>query len=78
VADNNRIRDRGVVIDDAFAGLQRWGLRVIVIAAAAYIIGWGIGHVWMVLFPVSMALIISTVLAPPAGWLRSKGWPSSS
>jgi predicted PurR-regulated permease PerM len=77
VADNNRIRDRGVVIDDAFAGLQRWGLRVIVIAAAAYIIGWGIGHVWMVLFPVSMALIISTVLAPPAGWLRSKGWPAA-
>ena len=77
MADNNRIRDRGVVIDDAFAGLQRWGLRVIVIAAAAYIIGWGIGHVWMVLFPVSMALIISTVLAPPAGWLRSKGWPAA-
>ena len=77
MADNNRIRDRGVVIDDAFAGLQRWGLRVVVIAAAAYIIGWGIGHVWMVLFPVSMALIISTVLAPPAGWLRSKGLPAA-
>jgi predicted PurR-regulated permease PerM len=77
VAENNRIRDRGVVIDDAFAGLQRWGLRVVVIAAAAYIIGWGIGHVWMVLFPISMALIISTVLAPPAGWLRSKGWPAA-
>jgi predicted PurR-regulated permease PerM len=77
VAENNRIRDRGVVIDDAFAGLQRWGLRVVVIAAAAYIIGWGIGHVWMVLFPISMALIISTVLVPPAGWLRSKGWPAA-
>jgi predicted PurR-regulated permease PerM len=77
VADNNRIRDRGVVIDDAFAGLQRWGLRVIVIAAAGYILGWGIGHVWMVLFPIAMALIISTILAPPAGWLRSKGWPSA-
>ena len=77
MADNNRIRDRGVVIDDAFAGLQRWGLRVVVIAAAAYIIGWGIGHVWMVLFPISMALIISTVLSPPATWLRSKGWPAA-
>jgi predicted PurR-regulated permease PerM len=77
VADEKRIRDRGVVIDDAFAGLQRWGLRVIVIAAAAYVIGWGIGHIWMVFFPVSMALIVSTVLGPPVAWLRHKGWPAA-
>lgn len=73
----NKIRDRGVVIDEAFGNLQRWGLRLVVIAAAAYVIGWGIGHVWMVLFPVAMALIISTVLVPPVAWLRSKGWPSA-
>jgi predicted PurR-regulated permease PerM len=77
VADDKRIRDRGVVIDDAFGGMQRWGLRIIVIAGAAYVIGWGIGHIWMVLFPVSMALIVATVLGPPVSWLRSKGWPSS-
>lgn len=78
VADNDRIRDRGVVIDDAFAGMQRWGLRVVVIAAAAYVIGWGIGHIWMVLFPVSMALIVATILTPPVAWLRSKGWPPAA
>lgn len=78
MADNDRIRDRGVVIDDAFAGMQRWGLRVVVIAAALYIIGWGIGHAWMVLFPVSMALIVATILTPPVAWLRSKGWPSAA
>jgi predicted PurR-regulated permease PerM len=77
VPENNRIRDRGVVIDDAFGGLQRWGLRIVVIAAAAYVIGWGIGHVWMVLFPVSLAMIVATVLGPPVSWLRSKGWPSA-
>lgn len=76
MADKKKIRDRGVVIDEGFAGMQRWGLRVIVIAAAAYVIGWAIGHVWMVLFPVSIALIVSTVLGPPVAWLRSKGWPS--
>ncbi|MET0930890.1 MAG: AI-2E family transporter [Aeromicrobium sp.] len=76
MADNNRIRDRGVVIDDAFGGLQRWGLRIVVIAAAAYVLGWGIGHIWMVLFPISLALIVATVLGPPVNFLRSKGWPS--
>jgi predicted PurR-regulated permease PerM len=77
MAEEHRIRDRGVVIDDAFAGLQRWGLRLVVIAAAAYVVGWGIGHIWMVLFPVSMALIVATVLSPPVSWLRSKGAPAA-
>jgi predicted PurR-regulated permease PerM len=77
MADEQRIRDRGVVIDDAFAGLQRWGLRIVVIAAAAYVLGWGIGHIWMVLFPVSMALIVATVLSPPVSWLRKKGLPAA-
>lgn len=77
MAESERIRDRGVVIDDAFSGLQRWGLRIVVIAAAAFVVGWGIGHVWVVLFPVSMALIVATILAPPVTWLRSKGWPSA-
>ncbi|MCW2830360.1 MAG: family transporter [Aeromicrobium sp.] len=74
--DNNRIRDRGVVIDEAFGNMQRWGLRIVAIAAAAYVLGWAIGHIWIVLFPISMALIVSTVLAPPVSWLRSKGWPA--
>ncbi|MCW2799482.1 MAG: family transporter [Aeromicrobium sp.] len=72
----NQVRDRGVVIDEAFGTMQRWGLRIIVIAAAAWAIGWGIGHVWVVIFPVSLALIVTTVLGPPAAWLRSKGWPA--
>jgi predicted PurR-regulated permease PerM len=77
VADQQRIRDRGVVIDDAFTGLQRWGIRIVVIAAAAYVLGWGIGHIWVVLFPVSMALIVATVLSPPVSWLRAKGLPAA-
>jgi predicted PurR-regulated permease PerM len=75
-ANDKQIRDRGVVIDEWFGGMQRWGLRIIVIAAAAWIIGWVIGHSWMVLFPISIALILSTVLAPPTSWLRSRHVPS--
>jgi predicted PurR-regulated permease PerM len=76
VADNNQIRDRAVVIDDGLAHLQKWGLRIIVIGVAAWVLGWGIGHIWMVLYPVALALIVTTVLGPPAAWLRSKGWPA--
>jgi predicted PurR-regulated permease PerM len=74
--NNNKIRDRAVVIDEGLANLQRWSLRVVVIAAAAWVVGWGVGHIWTVIYPVALALIVTTVLGPPAAWLRSKGWPA--
>lgn len=77
MTEEKRIRDRGVVIDEGIGTMQRWGLRIIVIAAAAWVLGWLIGHVWVVIFPVAMALIVTTILGPPAAWLRSKGWPSA-
>jgi len=77
VTERKQIRDRAVVIDEGIGVLQRWGLRIIVIAAAAWILGWVIGHTWVVIFPVALALIVTTILSPPAAWLRSKGWPAA-
>lgn len=73
---NKNVRDRGVVIDEGLGNLQRWGLRILVIAAAAWVLGWMVGHTWIVIYPVALALIVTTVLGPPAAWLRSKGWPA--
>lgn len=70
------VRDRAVVIDQAFAVLQRWGLRLVVLAAAVYVLGWIVGHLWMVFFPLSLALLVATVLAPPVTWLRRHKVPS--
>ena len=69
-------RDRAAVIDDAFGGLQRWSIRLIVIAAALFVLGWIVGHLWVVIFPVAIALIISTVLEPPSSWLRERRVPA--
>jgi len=69
-------RDRAAVIDDAFGGLQRWSIRVIVIAAALFVLGWIVGHLWVVIFPVALALIVSTVLEPPTAWLRERRVPA--
>ncbi len=74
--EDKRIRDRGVVIDEGIGVMQKWGLRIVVIAAAGWVLGWIIGHTWVVIFPVAMAMIVTTILGPPAAWLRSKGWPS--
>jgi putative heme transporter len=69
-------RDRAAVIDDAFAGMQRWGLRLVVIAASVYVLGWVVGEMWVIIFPVVMALIVSTLLVPAVTWLRDRNVPS--
>lgn len=69
-------RDRATVIDDAFAGMQRWGLRLVVIAAAVFVLGWFVGELWVIIFPVMLALIVSTVLVPAVSWLRNRRVPS--
>lgn len=69
-------RDRAAVIDNGFADIQRWGLRLVVIAAAVFVLGWIVGQLWVVIFPVALALIVATVLEPPASWLRRKKVPS--
>ncbi len=74
---SDAVRDRGNVIDQGFASLQRWGLRIVVIAAAVYVLGWVVGKLWMVFFPISLALVVATVLAPPVSWLRRKKVPSA-
>jgi len=69
-------RDRAAVIEDGFAGLQRWGLRLVLIAAGLFVIGWTIGHLWVVIFPAVLAAIVTTVLQPGAAWLRRHKVPS--
>lgn len=76
MSENKQVRDRAAVIDDAFGGMQRWAIRIVAIAAAAFVLGWMIGHIWVIVFPVAMALIVTTVLEPPASWLRRKGLPA--
>ena len=63
------------MIDRGFAIFQRWALRAVVIAAAAYVLGWVVGRTWMIWFPVALALVIATVLAPPVTWLRRRRVP---
>lgn len=71
-----QVRDRAVVIDEGFDGMQRWAVRIVVIAAATLAVGWLIGQLWVIVFPVALALIVSTVLEPPVSWLRRHRVPS--
>jgi predicted PurR-regulated permease PerM len=72
----DRSRDRATVIENGFANLQRWGLRIVLIAAGVFVVGWTIGQLWVVVFPAILALIVTTVLSPGAVWLRRRRVPS--
>ena len=51
------------------------GWRLLVVAAAVLFVLLAISKVLVVVVPVIVALFLSTVLVPPARWLRRRGWP---
>lgn len=65
--------DRGEVIERGIARTARWSLRLVLIAAGAVVLWTVAGWLWVVLLPVLLALIITTVLWPPVKWLRGRG-----
>jgi len=62
-------RDRTLVIGDAFASMARWSLRILLVAAAVYLLGYLVRELWSVLLPLMLALLLSAVLYPLVDWL---------
>ncbi len=49
--------------------------RALVVGAAVYVLVVAFGRLRVVVVPLIVALFLSTVLVPPAQWLRKRGWP---
>jgi predicted PurR-regulated permease PerM len=63
-------------------GVPRWldrgaaiGWRFLVVAAAILVVVLALSRVLVVVVPVVVALFLSTILTPPARWLRRRHWP---
>lgn len=67
--------DRADVIGEGARWFAGWCLRFLIVGAALYVAMWALGKVWTGLLPVLLALIVATVLAPPAAWLMKHKWP---
>lgn len=72
-AANRRWTDRGEAIGHGLTWLARWSTRLALAAVGVYLVWWLIGKLWVVVMPVLLGLLITTVLWPPARWLRSRG-----
>jgi putative heme transporter len=68
-------RARSAAIADALASLARWSLRLLLIALGFAGLWWLLAKLWVIVMPVVLALLISTVLHPAAAWLRRRGAP---
>ncbi|MER5671807.1 AI-2E family transporter [Pseudonocardia alni] len=60
---------RGTVIGNGLTWLAAWSLRVALIAVGLVILGYVIGMLWVVAWPVVLAILLATVLRPPAALL---------
>ncbi|WP_295624087.1 AI-2E family transporter [uncultured Corynebacterium sp.] len=69
--------DRADVIGEGARWFAGWCLRFLIVCAAAYVAWLALGKVWAGLLPVLLALIVATVLGPPAAWLIRRKFPDA-
>ncbi|MGW4090175.1 AI-2E family transporter [Nocardia sp. NPDC004750] len=71
-------RDRGDVIGVGLLWLAKWALCIVAIAAGAWVLGFVVARLWVVILPVALAIVIATVLWPPVRWLTARGLPPAA
>jgi predicted PurR-regulated permease PerM len=76
-AGDRRWTDRGAAIGHGVSWLARWSTRLALVAVGFWLLWTLIGRLWVVVMPVLLGLLITTVLWPPARWLRSRGLPAA-
>ena len=67
--------DRAERLERATRRVAVASAQLLLIAAALVVIGWVLGRLWVVLLPVVLGLLFSTVLWPATRFLRRHGWP---
>ncbi|MFE3316717.1 AI-2E family transporter [Nocardia sp. NPDC059195] len=62
-------RDRGDAIGGGILWLAKWSLCIVAIAAGAWVLGTVTARLWVVILPVALAIVVTTILWPPTRWL---------
>ena len=70
--------DRGTVIGAGGIWLAKVSACVVLIAAGAVVLGWIIEKMWVVVLPVALAIVVSTVLWPPTRALMKRRVPPAA
>ncbi|WP_132471490.1 AI-2E family transporter [Rhodococcus sp. SMB37] len=70
--------DRGALIGVGGIWLAKWSGCLVLIAAAAVVLGWIIEQMWVILLPVALAIVVSTILWPPTRGMTKRGVPPAA
>jgi putative heme transporter len=70
-------RERGDVIGSGILWLAKWSLCIVAIAAGAWIIGTITARLWVVILPVALAIVVTTILWPLTRWLTRRKLPAA-
>ncbi|MFD6399276.1 AI-2E family transporter [Nocardia sp. NPDC060249] len=62
-------RERGDVIGGGILWLAKWSLCIVAIAAGAWVLGTITARLWVVILPVALAVVVTTILWPLTRWL---------
>lgn len=65
------------LIGQGLIWLSQWSLRLLLVGAAAVLLVLAIAKLWVIVLPLFLALLLSTVLQPPVELLRRKGVPGA-
>ncbi|WP_233498397.1 AI-2E family transporter [Blastococcus sp. TF02A-26] len=67
--------ERGAKLQRGIRTLAIFSAELLLIVLALYVLGEVLGMLWVVLLPIVLGLLITTVLWPPTRFLRRHGWP---
>ncbi|KAA0023934.1 AI-2E family transporter [Antrihabitans cavernicola] len=69
---------RGDVIGKGIFWLAKWSLCIVAVAAGAWVLGFVTAKLWVIVLPVLLAVVISTVLWPPTRAMTKRGLPPAA
>jgi predicted PurR-regulated permease PerM len=70
--------DRGALIGVGGIWLAKWSGCLVLIAAAAVVLGWIIQQMWVIILPIALAIVVSTILWPPTRGMTKRGVPPAA
>ncbi|MGX6511348.1 AI-2E family transporter [Rhodococcus sp. SJ-2] len=70
--------DRGTLLGVGGIWLAKWSGCLVLIAAAAVVLGWVIEKMWVIILPVALAIVVSTILWPPTRGMTRRGVPPAA
>lgn len=77
-SDEPRPESREKTMGRGIAWLSHWTLRWVILGVGAVLLGYLIQQLWIILLPLLLAIILTTVLQPPAVWLERRfSFPSA-